>query len=246
MQQALQCIQDEKTASSLPSELQMTTQTLLSSLPSSAHFSLLPRTIRSYKPYIGAASSSPSVAASLLQQKLGEWFTRSLDTVRAAGTQWLASLESVKEVWDIRTSSFTIVAKLRGLDAHEQARIRAMVDSLCQRQTVSVWHAALSNAEMSFHERLTSALQSLKSTSDESISGKRYTSDDCCMLRHMPRRTTSGLSLPSSSAALDFPGCRQPFSGRRTLQAVQGGLVPTASRPDAIIGRRLECIGRLI
>ena len=211
MQQALQYIQDEKVASSLPPELQMTTQTLLNSLPSSAHFSLLPSTVRSYKPYIGAASSSPSVTQSLLQQKLGEWFARSLETVQAAGAQWSANLESVKEVWDIRTSSFTIIAKLHGLDTQEQARVRAMVDTLCQKQTVSVWQIALSNAEMSFHERLTSALQSLKNISDESSSGKGRVSDDYNMLRHIMQTrnqlTTSSILFrcprpPRSSSTL--------------------------------------------
>ncbi|KAI0734707.1 hypothetical protein C8Q72DRAFT_807315 [Fomitopsis betulina] len=170
MQRALQYIQDEKAQGTLPPELQMTTRTLLNSLPSSAHFSLLPDTIRSYKPYIGATYSSPSVTQTLLQQKLGEWFTRSLETIQAAATKWLASLETVKEVWDIRASSFTIIAKLRGLDPHEQARIRAIVDTLCQQQTVSVWQAALSNAASSFQERLTSAVQALKSISEESRS----------------------------------------------------------------------------
>lgn len=182
MQRALQYIQDEKAQGTLPPELQMTTRTLLNSLPSSAHFSLLPDTIRSYKPYIGATYSSPSVTQTLLQQKLGEWFTRSLETIQAAATKWLASLETVKEVWDIRASSFTIIAKLCGLDPHEQARIRAIVDTLCQQQTVSVWQAALSNAASSFQERLTSAVQALKSISEESRSGRPPISSNVCGL----------------------------------------------------------------
>ena len=183
MQQALQYIKDEKAADSFPSDLQISTQTLLGSLPSSAHLSLLPSTIRSYKPYIGATSSLPSVTQTLLQQKLGEWFSHSLEAVQAAATQWLASLENVKEVWDIRTSSLTVIAELRGLDTNEKARVRATLDSLCQKQTISVWRTALNNAETSFQERLTSALQSLKSMSDESISGKRRNACHCCMLR---------------------------------------------------------------
>lgn len=182
MQCALQYIQDEKAAGSLPPELQMTTRALLNSLPSSAHFSLLPDTIRSYKPYIGATSSSSSVTQSLLQQKLGEWLTRSLETIQAVATKWLASLETVKEVWDIRASSFTIIAKLHGLDPHEQARFRAIVDSLCQQQTVSVWQTALRNTASSFNEHLTSAVQSLKSISEESISGRPPMSAAVCGL----------------------------------------------------------------
>ncbi|TFY69985.1 hypothetical protein EVJ58_g108 [Rhodofomes roseus] len=170
MQQALQYIQEEQASPSLPSDLQMTTQTLLNSLPSSAHFTLLPDTIRSYKPYIGAASASPSVAQDLLQQKLGNWFSRSLEAVQAAASRWLSSLETVKEVWDLRASSFAITSKLDGVESYEKSRIRSMLDALYQQQTVSVWRKALSSAEMSFQERLTAALRALQSHSNESTS----------------------------------------------------------------------------
>ncbi|KAH9937287.1 uncharacterized protein B0H18DRAFT_969951 [Fomitopsis serialis] len=218
MQLALQYIQEEKTSPSLPTDLQLTTQTLLNSLPSSAHFSLLPSAIRSYKPYIGAAAASPSVAHGLLQQKLGDWFSRSVEAVQVAASKWLSGLESVREVWDLRMSSFTIASKLDGVEPHEKSRIREMLDTLCQQQTVFVWRSALSLAESTFHERLTSALQALKSHSDDSTSDAQPVD---YLFHALPLPSTSQTTTNSSATGAPFKrykaGLRRQLHGRTPL-----------------------------
>ncbi|KZT75023.1 hypothetical protein DAEQUDRAFT_17744 [Daedalea quercina L-15889] len=218
MQQALQYIQEEKAPDSLPAELRVTTQTLLSSLPSSAHFSLLPSTIRSYKPYIGAASTSPSVAQDFLQQKLGDWFSHSLEAVRTAASKWFSSLESVKEVWEIRTSSFTSASMLYGLEPHEKTRVRAALDSLCQQQTVSVWRNALDATETSLRGRLASALHSLRGNSNDNISDAQPVD---YLFHALPLPSTSQTVINSYLAGAPFKrykaGLQRQLHGRTPL-----------------------------
>ncbi len=62
------------TQNALPAELQLTTQALLMTLPSSTHFMLLPQNLKSYKPYVDLDSSSSRVPPSHLIQKVDDWF----------------------------------------------------------------------------------------------------------------------------------------------------------------------------
>ncbi|KAJ7925961.1 hypothetical protein B0H13DRAFT_2229543 [Mycena leptocephala] len=76
-------------AKSLPSELQLTTQSLLATLPSSTHFLLLPPSLRS--------SSS-----SLIEQA---HFSRiSNRSLQVAASKWFSDLHTVAEVWTLRAS----------------------------------------------------------------------------------------------------------------------------------------------
>ncbi|CCM03137.1 uncharacterized protein FIBRA_05258 [Fibroporia radiculosa] len=158
METALEFIQSDSAHSrSLPSELRLSIQSLLSSLPSSTHH-LLSANIRSYKPYVDVKSSSSAISQSEFHDRVSTWFTKSVDTARVAITHWFSILLTVQEVWDVRSSSWNWILTLDGLDTSEKRHIKSLFDELTQRQVKAVWKSTLDLVEASFEERLDSAL----------------------------------------------------------------------------------------
>ncbi|KAG6814110.1 hypothetical protein H0H92_002105 [Tricholoma furcatifolium] len=145
---------------SIPAELCLTTQTLLTTLPSSTHFLILPPDLRSYKPYVDLNSSSSSVQASQFTQKLNDWFQKSTTHLQKAVGGWLAALHNVKELWSVRASTQRWFAT-SGLQENEAAQIRKLLDELYQRRVVEIWKLRLAESLGSFGERLDSTLLSL-------------------------------------------------------------------------------------
>jgi len=171
MKQALQHIQAEAPSELLPEELRLTTESLLTGLPSSAHFLLLPSNVRAYKPYVDGSSLSTSIPQGQFQQKQEDYFTKSMNAIRTAMEEWFSSLEKACEVWDVRNSSWNWIVALDGLQVDEKTHIRSVLDDVSQRQVLSVWKSALELAETSFREHLQSALNALDSESDTSLLG---------------------------------------------------------------------------
>ncbi|KAL6310178.1 hypothetical protein BKA93DRAFT_814474 [Sparassis latifolia] len=169
MKRALLSIQAEDTpSSSLPVELQLTTHSLLTSLPSSTHFLLLPSSIRSYKPYVDSASLLSSMPQSQLQHKLEDWFHKAADNVRIAMEKWFSCLESIREVWDTRTFAYGYMDAATGLEVDEKTHLKSVVDEISQRRVVDVWKSSLSLAEIAFRDNLSCAIATLKRHSPDS------------------------------------------------------------------------------
>ncbi|KIP05345.1 hypothetical protein PHLGIDRAFT_128964 [Phlebiopsis gigantea 11061_1 CR5-6] len=148
------------TTEDLPPEVRLTSQTLLSSLPSSNHFLLLPPAIKSYKPYVDVESLSsqkePRFSASLT-----EWFDNALEHVHSSITTWLSELTTVRELWDVRGWCREWLDADRDLKTSEKVSINGLVDLICRQRAVELWKTVLSSTEAAFRSRLKSALSEL-------------------------------------------------------------------------------------
>lgn len=153
----LQAIQadseDIASYSKLPIEFQLSTQSLLGQLMSSANFQLLPPDLRSYRPYIDLSSSSTSLTRSVFVRKLQEWFHSSCERWKSSSKNWLTYLHSVKEVWVLRTSIERFIMN-SGLKDEEKGFLFSNMDILYQDRIIDIWKKALSFAEHEFSQQL--------------------------------------------------------------------------------------------
>ncbi|KNZ76990.1 Conserved oligomeric Golgi complex subunit 1 [Termitomyces sp. J132] len=142
-------------------DLYLTTQSLLTTLPSSTHLLLLPPDLRSYKPYVDLVSSSSSVHPSQFAQKLDEWFQASISNFQKAVSRWFADLHSVKELWSVRASAlrWTLASKLETNEISEMTKI---FDESCRQRVVEIWRLRLAGSIDSFGQRLDSTLMEAK------------------------------------------------------------------------------------
>ncbi|KAI0962021.1 hypothetical protein AcV7_000961 [Taiwanofungus camphoratus] len=169
MKLALQYIQTEKLSfQTLPTELQITTQSLLTTLPSSAHYLLLPPIIRSYRPYVDGVSPMSPILQSELHQKLGSWFHQTMEDVLVAMEGLFSRLQSIREVWELRFSSWRWLEGADAFEIYEKTHIKSAIDEISQQRITAVWKSALAVAEVAFIERLASALTLLRDHSDSS------------------------------------------------------------------------------
>lgn len=150
----------------LPAELLLTTQTLLTALPSSTHFLLLPPNIRSYKPYIDLSSSSTSVPQDGFVQKLDEWFKQASKMLQETVKIWFGKLESVQEVWSIRSWIRKWVATTSRLEQYEEAHLKILLDDLSRQRMVVIWKAVLTDAAIEFQVKLEASISNLMEGSD--------------------------------------------------------------------------------
>lgn len=146
----------ENFPSNLPTELQLSTQTLLSQLTSSVNFQLLPYDVRSYKPYINLESSSASLTQSIYSSKLQEWFTSSCGRWQSSASQWLSCLATVKDVWTVKTS-FKRFLSTSGLDEQEKFQISSNADGAFHKRILEIWQRAIDEAQNLFKTRLSSS-----------------------------------------------------------------------------------------
>lgn len=136
-----------------PAELYITTENLLTTLPSSTHFLLLPPNIRSYKPYVDLDSSSSSMPHGILTQKVDEWFQQATTSLQTAIKEWFSDLQTVKEVWSIR--SFTRAwLSMSELNQVEVARLETILDDAYRDRVTEIWNTTLSSAEKSFQAQI--------------------------------------------------------------------------------------------
>jgi conserved oligomeric Golgi complex subunit 1 len=136
------------------SELYLTTQTLLTTLPSSAHFVLLPPNIKSYKPYVDLTSSSTVVPPEELVQRLNDWFETSSSGLKSAVERWFSELHSVREVWSVRASIRKWMHVTPDLTEEERKHMRTIFDDVCKDRIPAIWRLSLSRTETFFKERL--------------------------------------------------------------------------------------------
>ncbi|KDQ31074.1 hypothetical protein PLEOSDRAFT_1111659 [Pleurotus ostreatus PC15] len=159
----LRYIQADSSASQLPSvstnsELLLTTHSLLTSLPSSAHLLLLPENLRSYKPYVDLSSSSSTIPQAQVNQKLQGWFTDACNTFVNGAGQWMASLQEVKEVWNVRTLVHNWIQSSTGLEKEEYGQLTQLFDDICHQRVLSIWKTSFSDAQMAFKRSVSEAV----------------------------------------------------------------------------------------
>ena len=154
----------------LPSELKLTTPTLLSTLPSSGHFTQLPPNIKAYRPYIDNGVTS-SLSGDTLRSKLQGWFTKAIEDVKAALGKWLSDLHTVTEIWTFRTAILQWLDSSDGLVTNEKTSLVAILDAACLQQASTVWKVTLDSATKEFRDLLTRALSDLKNGTPDSTLG---------------------------------------------------------------------------
>ncbi|KAJ7446473.1 Vps51/Vps67 domain-containing protein [Mycena galericulata] len=157
----------EPNSKSLPSELQLTTQSLLATLPSHTHFLLLPPSLRSYKPYVDLTSSSSLIEQTHFSRVLYEWFRTSNQTLQVAASKWFADLHTVAEVWTLRASIRQWIVEST-LKLEEMETLKSIFDGAAQQRVLNIWKLALSDAEDAFQLQLAAATTSLRETPKDS------------------------------------------------------------------------------
>lgn len=167
---ALQSIQSESLESSAdhlpPTEIYQSTHTLLTNLTSSAHFHLLPPSLRSYRPYVDIDSSSAHLSQAKFVGKLQDWFQHSTGQWRASTEVWMSSIQSVREVWTLRSSIRRWVASSR-LEEQEKSQISSMQDDLCHERILAIWRFELAHASDAFKTQLGLTLSSISRQEQE-------------------------------------------------------------------------------
>jgi conserved oligomeric Golgi complex subunit 1 len=156
--------------SSLPSDLQMSTQHLLSSLPSASHFVLLPSNIRSYKPFVDSASATSSVSSVRLAGRISEWFSKAVAELRGVAKGWFSELRTLKEVWAIR-SWFVDWLRAKELEDGERQGLAEVVDDVVHDQAVKILRIALGDLQDDFRNELQNALSQLRDGTTEAFLG---------------------------------------------------------------------------
>jgi len=224
---------DTSATHTLPAELLLTTQTLLTALPSSTHFLLLPPNLRSYKPYVDLSSSSASMPQDRFVQKLDEWFRQASKKLQGTVQSWFCTLESVQEVWSTRSWIRKWVATMSRLEQHEQTYLKSLLDDLSRQRMVVIWKVVLADAASDFQDKLESSVSDLMESSNAKAT-------DSSPVEHLfmatPLPTLSpgapGLSLVSSSFQKYKSALQRQICGRTVL--LDNLLGPLETRAKAL------------
>ncbi|KAH7930426.1 hypothetical protein BV22DRAFT_1109288 [Leucogyrophana mollusca] len=160
----------------LPKELLLTTQELLSALPSSTYFAILPPAIKSYKPYVDLSSPSSSLPSSILHQKLAAWFAEAQGSLGSATERWIRSVRGVKGVWGVRCAVKTWLSGDGGKDLKESERVALgkAVDGVLRDQIVEIWRGVLGEAEREFTKEVQGMTEGGSSVEDFSALNDLY------------------------------------------------------------------------
>jgi conserved oligomeric Golgi complex subunit 1 len=160
---ALEFIQSDGSQNeSLPKELQLSTQSILAGLPSSAQFQMLPQSLRSYKPYVDSSSASSSLSNGSLHKHLDEWFQKAIRRLKTSFDTWLVDIQNVKVLWAMRSSVRSWMDSFDGLEEAEVGHLKSVFDEVCRTRILDMWKSTLSEAEISFRTQMTSAISSFK------------------------------------------------------------------------------------
>ncbi|KAK0465603.1 Vps51/Vps67 domain-containing protein [Desarmillaria tabescens] len=192
----------------LPAELQLTTQALLMTLPSSTHFMLLPQNLKSYKPYVDLDSSSSRVPPSHLIQKVDEWFKKSTHILQGALDRWFLDVSAVKDVWSLRSTVRKWIYSSSGLKEQEMEDINLIFDDVCRRRIAEIWKTSLISTQASFGTSLSTAVLSFGENVDVRIDNSFQTP---------PLPTASSLGPMDASFQKYKSALRKQLLGRTTL-----------------------------
>lgn len=156
---------------------------VLQTLPSSQILlRYLPTSVTGFTPFI-APSPAPSLA-----DKLAPWESQVVGVLREAVPSWLAGLNSVADVWDVRASMRELLT-----DAGIEGRIWATLEEEWGARVQAIWTAKLDAL-------VTSAQSTLQSAADKIRSGAETQDNDPA--GHM----FSDVAFPSASALAGSSG----------------------------------------
>ncbi|KAI5121815.1 hypothetical protein M0805_003251 [Coniferiporia weirii] len=202
-------------ALSIPTELNLSTQALLSSLPNSNHFLPLPPDIKSFRPFIDLKSPSSTVNQSVLNSKLRDWFNIAVGHVQESAGPWLARLITIKEVWEVRSSALGwLSASGALLDKEDTKALRLLIDNVCRARVEDIWKDALEKLATSFDE----TLHSLRSDISKRTEGSELDISPAEFLLSAPpivsvSQASLGLSISHSSFQRFRQAIRQRIDG---------------------------------
>ncbi|KAG1864754.1 hypothetical protein DFJ58DRAFT_714918 [Suillus subalutaceus] len=133
----------------LPSELALSTQTILSGLPSS-----------SYKPYVELSSASSSVPENFLEDKLQTWFEQSCSTLQDYLDRQLLELDSVRSIWNVRSSlrKWLLTSGRHSILYFEEA---------VRKRVAAIWTDTINEAKELFLKALSSLTPSSEVVTEE-------------------------------------------------------------------------------
>lgn len=158
----------------VPQELRLTTQSLISSLPSSTHYSLLPSNIKGYRPYIDDASTSSSSLQAQVEEQMRDWFRDVLHDLERAIDVWLVELKTIREVWRLRSYVQNWLKKVDGLSLTQRSQLGSAINVWCQKRTRQVWKREIDTTKTAFREALSSTLERHREMLNASLSGMSY------------------------------------------------------------------------
>ncbi|EIW87036.1 hypothetical protein CONPUDRAFT_116043 [Coniophora puteana RWD-64-598 SS2] len=153
---ALEHIQAESpsTEDDFPSELLLDTLSLLSTLPSSSYLQILPPSIKSYKPYVDLESQSSTVSPAAVAEALDRWFQQSTASLQTAFQKWLSGLETVTQVWNLRTFIHKWLGDSSHLTAEDRDVLGDAIDEAVSGRILAIWKAILVKSGQAFTDKL--------------------------------------------------------------------------------------------
>lgn len=155
--------------SSDPSKPLVTTSSLISTLPSSAHLLVLPRTILTYKPYINSTSPSTRVDPLVLDSKLSSWFEIALESFGGKILVWLRELVNINEVWSTRTKILDRLKTARRLKESEKISLQDVINNGVRVRIIQLLNLGLENLENIVQRSLQKILKTVKDNSARSL-----------------------------------------------------------------------------
>lgn len=216
----------------LPHELQLTTQSLLHTLPSSTHFAFLPDNLRLYKPYVDLHSSSTSICPSSLEERLDQWFQKAVGDLKDSSERWVGELTAVKDVWNVRTWIRKWLFAHSNLKPETLRLVSSTLDGVYRTRVVELWEASFVEAEQAFRQRLTSALESLK---DSTIPlTDKFITDFLFQSPPLPGSQATGVVSSPTDAAMD-----------KYQSALRKRLVGRTRLLDEVLAVLENCVGVL-
>ncbi|KAF9041731.1 hypothetical protein BDZ89DRAFT_981120 [Hymenopellis radicata] len=145
---------------SLPTELQLTTESLLMTLPSSTHFMLLPAHLKFYKPAVDVNSPKSRVSPADLRREVITWLEKATTTLKVSLDRWFVDLSTVKNVWTTRHSLRKWILSFNAFQEQETKGLSDIIDAACRKRISTIWRLVLSQAETSFRESILQAVSS--------------------------------------------------------------------------------------
>lgn len=180
-----------------PSDVALTTSTLLSTLPSSTHLLTLPPSILSYRPYMDLTSPSAHVDPSVLDTKLSMWFSNAMEGFQGRLQVWFAGLQSIRELWGMRRKMLESLHTVQGLNDAEKRTVQSVLDNGVQERVGEVASAALEDLEGCLDSTLKSVLRDIKEEAGNTQLGKSICLKGDCDLRLIRNMQQTLPHLPS-------------------------------------------------
>jgi hypothetical protein len=105
-------------------------------------------------------------------QKLDDWFRQATNKLQGTVESWFGGLESVQEVWSVRSWIRKWVATISKLEQHEQTHLKILLDDLSRQRMVVIWKAVLAEAANDFQDKLKSSISHLMEGPDVNAIGR--------------------------------------------------------------------------